>query len=455
MTFLTVNAITLDWRIGLFAAGLTVATVLLFGTLPAVRGARALPRDALNGSMRSATATPGQEWTRRSFAVVQLAVAVMLLVGAGLLLRTLTHLTRVDPGFDADRIASATLSFPRWKYPTPAARGELVRAAVERVREIPGVEAITVTQGLPPDATNIAFSLKFEVEGRGIVLDDSKLVVPFTSVGPDYFTVMGIPITAGRAFTSDDRAGSPRVVILSETMARRLWNGANPIGQRFRFDVGAEDPWYTVVGIAGNVFQFEHASPREQFAYYQPLAQTGGNGNVLVVRSAGDPGALLPLIRGAIRSVDPDQPLASLATITTKYAEFFAVPRFYAVLFSAFAAVGVLIAVVGLYGVLAYAIAQRTREFGIRMALGARPEDVLRLVLRSGGSVTLLGLALGGLGSAIVTRAMTSMLVDISRLDPMTYVGVALALIVAALLACWLPARRATRVDPIVALRCE
>jgi putative ABC transport system permease protein len=347
------------------------------------------------------------------------------------------------------------LSFPRWKYPTPAARGELVRAAVERVREIPGVEAITVTQGLPPDATNIAFSLKFEVEGRGIVLDDSKLVVPFTSVGPDYFTVMGIPITAGRAFTSDDRAGSPRVVILSETMARRLWNGANPIGQRFRFDVGAEDPWYTVVGIAGNVFQFEHASPREQFAYYQPLAQTGGNGNVLVVRSAGDPGALLPLIRGAIRSVDPDQPLASLATITTKYAEFFAVPRFYAVLFSAFAAVGVLIAVVGLYGVLAYAIAQRTREFGIRMALGARPEDVLRLVLRSGGSVTLLGLALGGLGSAIVTQAMTSMLVDISRLDPMTYVAVALALIVAALLACWLPARRATRVDPIVALRCE
>ncbi len=326
---------------------------------------------------------------------------------------------------------------------------------MERVRGIPGVDAATLTQGLPPEATNIAFSLKFEVEGRGVVLDDPKLVVPFSSVGPDYFTVMGVPLKAGRGFSTDDRADAPKVVVISEAMARELWKGDNPVGQRFRLDVSPDDPWYTVVGVAGNVFQFEHARPRDQFAYYYPLAQTNDNGNVLVVRAAGDPAALLPAIRSAIRSIDPDQPLADLGTMTTRYVEFFDVPRFHAWVMGAFAIVGVLIAAIGLYGVLAYAIAQRTREFGIRMALGARPADVLGLVLRSGGLVTTLGLILGAAGSVLVTGTMESMLVDIPRLDPLTYVGVIGALAVTAFAACWIPARRATRVDPVVALKCE
>jgi putative ABC transport system permease protein len=297
--------------------------------------------------------------------------------------------------------------------------------------------------------------LKFEVEGRGVVLEDPKLVVPFSSVGPDYFSVMGIPLVAGRPFSADDRAAAPSVAIISEAMARQLWNGDNPVGQRFRLDVGPDDRWYTVVGVAGNVFQFEHARPRDQFAYYFPLAQTNDNGNVLVVRTAGDPGTLIPAIRAAVRSVDPDQPLADLATMTSLYRDFFDVPRFHAWVMTVFAVVGILIAAVGLYGVLAYAIAQRTREFGIRMALGARRADVLRLVLRSGALVTVLGLTIGAAGSVLVTRALGSMLVDVSRVDPVTYAAVIGLLTVTAAAACWIPARRATRVDPMVALRCE
>jgi len=455
MTFLTVNPIALDGRVMLFATGLTMTTVLLFGMLPALKGSRSLLHQALKSATRSSTSTPGQERLRRAFVVVQLAVSVTLLVGAGLLMRTFTHLSAISPGFDVRSVAAARLSFPRWKYPTAAARAQLVQTAMERVRGMSGVTAVTLTQGLPPEATNIAFSLKFEVEGRGVVLDDPKLVVPFSSVGPDYFTVMGIPLKAGRAFSADDRANAPRVAIISEAMARELWKGDDAVGQRFRLDVSPDDPWYTVVGVAGNVFQFQHARPREQFAYYYPLAQTNDNGNVLVVRAAGDPAALLPAIRASIRSADPDQPLTDLATMTTRYAEFFDVPRFHAWVMGAFAAVGVLIAAVGLYGVLAYAIAQRTREFGIRMALGARPVDVLRLVLRSGGLVTVVGLALGAAGSVIVTRAMGSMLVEVSRLDPFTYGVVIGTLAVTAFAACWIPARRATQVDPVVALRCE
>jgi len=455
MTFLTVNPIALDGRVVLFAAGLTMVTVLMFGTLPALKGSRALLHDALKNATRSATATPGQERLRRAFVVLQLAVSVMLLVGAGLLMRTFTHLSAVNPGFDVRGLAATRLSFPRWKYPTPAARAELVRAARERVEGIPGVAAVTLTQGLAPEATNIAFSLKFEVEGRGVVLDDPKLVVPFSSVGPDYFSVMGIPLVAGRPFTAHDRATAPRVAIVSEAMARQLWNGDNPVGQRFRLDVGPDDHWYTVAGVAGNVFQFEHARPRDQFAYYLPLAQTSDNGNVLVVRTSGDPRRLIPAIRAAVRSVDPDQPLADLATMTSLYRDFVDVPRFHAWVMTAFALVGVLIAAVGLYGVLAYAIAQRTREFGIRIALGARRADVLRLVLRSGAVVTVLGLATGAAGSVLVTRALGSMLVDVSRLDPVTYAIVIGLLMATALAACWIPARRATSLDPVVALRCE
>jgi predicted permease len=297
------------------------------------------------------------------------------------------------------------------------------------------------------------FDIAFEIEGRGVVLHDKTLIVPFSPVPDDYFALMGIPLKAGRTFSAADGPKAPKAIVISESMARQLWNGENPVGHRMRFD--ADDPWYTVVGVVGNVFQFEHARPRDQFAFYHSLTQTEETASHLVVRTTGDPSALVPVIKQAIRAIDPDQTLSDLSTSATKYAEFFDVPRFNAWLISSLAFVGLAIAAVGLYGVLAYVIALRTREFGIRMALGARRADVLRLVFRNGAIVTALGISLGTIGSLVLTRAMESMIFEVQRTDPSTYVVVAVTLTAVAFVACWIPARRATRVDPVIALRCE
>jgi predicted permease len=377
----------------------------------------------------------------------------MLLVSAGLLLRTFTRLNAIHPGFDTSHIVSGSLGFPGWKYPSADSRARFAAEVVERIRGIPGVSAAIVTGGMPPERTHIMFDIAFEIEGRGVVMHDKALIVPFSPVHDDYFSVMGIPLKAGRTFSTEDGPKAPKAIVISESMARQLWKGESPIGQRVRFD--ADQPWYTVVGVVGNVFQFEHARPRDQFAFYQRLTQTNETASHLVVRATGDPAPLVPIIRQAIRNIDPDQTLSDLSTSAVKYAEFFDVPRFNAWLLSSLAFVGLAIAAVGLYGVLAYTIAMRTRELGIRMALGARRADVLRLVLRNGAVVTAIGIVLGTVGSLALTRAMESMIFEVERTDPSTYVAVAVTLTIVAFVACWIPARRATRVDPVVALRCE
>ena len=223
-----------------------------------------------------------------------------------------------------------------------------------------------------------------------------------------------------------------------------------------RIGTGASDPWLVVVGVVGDVYQFDYAQPRGQLGYYFPRSQTGtGSLQVLTVRTAEDAAKFLPLLRDQVRSLDPDQPIWKLEAIESTYQEFFALPRFYTALLSTLAFLGIVIAAVGLYGVLAYAIAQRTREFGIRLALGAQTIDVIRLVFNAGAIVTGFGLVAGVAGSFFVTRALGSLLVDVPRLDPLAYAAVTIVLAAVALVACWIPARRATQVDPVVALRCE
>jgi putative ABC transport system permease protein len=267
---------------------------------------------------------------------------------------------------------------------------------------------------------------------------------------------MGIPLKGGRTFSAVDGPGAPKTVIISEGMARRLWKGADPIGQRLRLE--ARSPWLTVVGVVGDVYQLDHAQGRGMFAAYYPLSQDTRvhAQQTVVIRTTGELAKLIPLLKEQIWALDPELPVRRIASIGDQYGDFFAVPRFQAFLLTSFALVGVTIAAVGLYGVLAYAVALRSREFGIRMALGARPADVLRLVLRSAGVVIAAGLALGAGGSVIVTRVLDALLIDIQRTDPLTYVAVTLLLAVVAVSACWIPARRATRVDPVVvALRSE
>jgi putative ABC transport system permease protein len=315
--------------------------------------------------------------------------------------------------------------------------------------------ATTLTGGVPPGGGGISFDLQFEIEGRGVVLDDPALELPFSEVDADYFTVMRIPILLGRPFSGEDDPGSPRAVIIGESMAKRLWKGDSPIGQRIRWS--PDRPWLTVVGVAGDVYQLQPDRPRGMFSAYYANSQSRGipSQQTIVVRTASDPAALVPAIREHIRTRDPEQPISRVETVEQAYAEFFASHRFYAVLMTAFALTGLAIAGVGLYGVLAYAIVQRTREFGIRLALGAQTRDVLRAVLANGAALVGAGLVLGAFGSLLLTRALGSLLVDLPGTDPVTYLSVIALVGAVGFIACWIPARRATRVDPVVALRCE
>jgi predicted permease len=453
-TFLSIGEIALDVRVLGFAAVVTVLAAVLAGSLPALRVSRTRLQESLKAGARSAAGSARQDRLRRAFVVVQLALTLMLLVGAGLLARTFVALTRVDPGFDPRNLVTVDLSLPRTKYASREAQRQFFNQAADRLRSVLGVAAVTVAGGKPPTGGGISFRLQFEIEGAGVVLDDPQLLLPFAEVETDYFSVLGMPLLAGRTFSADDAAGAPAVIINRE-MANRLWKGANPIGQRIRFY--PESPWRTVVGVVGDVYQFEYDSPRGMFAAYYPRSRSRGMPaqETLIVRTSDAPARVIPLIRQAIWSVDPDQPILNLATMDALYHEFLGVPRFQALLMGVFALIGLAIAAVGLYGVLSYAIAQRTREFGIRMALGARRWDVLAMVLRHGAGLVALGILLGAAGSLALTRAMSSLVVGIPPYDPITYALVVAGLAAISLAACWVPARRATRVDPIVALRCE
>jgi putative ABC transport system permease protein len=456
MTLVDSSAVTLDGRAVLFALGLTLLTAVIVGLLPAFRNSHDLVKRSLQVGGRSATDAPRQDRLRRGFVVLQLAVSLILLVGAGLLMRTFTHLTRIDPGFETRDLLTINLALPHWKYPDLVSQRRFFDDLIERVRPLPGVRAVALTGGVPPDAGGVSFGLEFEIEGQGVVLNDPGVLLPSTEVGPEFFSVMGIPLKGGRTFSAVDGPGAPKTVIISEGMARRLWKGADPIGQRLRLE--ARSPWLTVVGVVGDVYQLDHAQGRGMFAAYYPLSQDTRvhAQQTVVIRTTGELAKLIPLLKEQIWALDPELPVRRIASIGDQYGDFFAVPRFQAFLLTSFALVGVTIAAVGLYGVLAYAVALRSREFGIRMALGARPADVLRLVLRSAGVVIAAGLALGAGGSVIVTRVLDALLIDIQRTDPLTYVAVTLLLAVVAVSACWIPARRATRVDPVVvALRSE
>ena len=453
MTFLTVNQIALNGRVLGFALALTVLTSVLFGLLPAIRTAGTGPAAALSHDTRTGTGGPRAERLRRGFVLAQLALSLMLLVGAGLLMRTFVRVSRQAPGFDPENLVVAELSLPRWKYQTAEARQRFDRDVLTRVLGVPGVQRASIEDGMPPVAGGIHFAIKFEVEGRGVVLNDPHIVLPFNSVGSDYFDLMRIPLRRGRAFTAQDSSASPAVAVISQSLATRLFGTSDPVGHRLRLD--ADDPWLAIVGVVGDVYEFDHERTHDEMCLYYARSQSrfGSGYRALVVRASVPPASLIGLLKQRVWEVDPVQPIQKMQTIDAAYAEFLATPRFYAWLMGTFAAIGLAIAAIGLYGVLAYANAQRTREFGIRIALGASSGDVLRLVLGNGLAVTVAGLVAGVLGSVVMTRALQSLLVDVSRLDAVTYATMVALFAIIALAAAWIPARRAARTDPAVTLR--
>jgi putative ABC transport system permease protein len=436
----------------LFALGISIGTGLLFGMAPALSLSGRSFGKALREGGRGSSSGAGNR-LRNGLVVVQLAMGVSVLAAAGLLLKSFAELRAVDPGFRVENALSGRLLFSSADYPE---RSEIVvrlGEIEERLAGLPGVQSVGAVTVLPLSGT--VHDVSFGIEARMPEPGEEPAADERTAT-PGFFEAMDIPLIAGRLFGSTDRQETPRVAIVSESMVKQHFPDEDPIGQRIK--VGGvrnpESPWWTIVGVVGSVrSRALNRVPEPEI--YMPASQRPPRGLSLIVRTDGDPDALIPAFREAVWSVDGNMPVSQLASLEDVFGASLATQRFLAWLLGAFAALALLLGSVGIYGVMAYMVSRRTREIGIRMALGARPGDVLKAIMNRGVALTAAGLALGLAGALAASRALASLLFEVSPTDPPTLAAVAILLAAAALFACYWPARRATRVDPMVTLRYE
>jgi putative ABC transport system permease protein len=452
------DTVAIDWRALAFLLAVSLATGIGFGLAPALQAA--------GDSLRARGSSDGRAQSRVRGALVasELAIAVVVLVAAGLMIRSVVALQAIDPGFDPRNVLSAVVSVAGTKEADGARRVAFYQQAVERVRALPGVVDASAINHLPLGGD--LWGISFAVEGRPLPRPGEEPYASYRAVLPGYFRAMRIPVLDGRDVGEGDRLGAPDVVVINEFMARRWWPGESALGKRITLDASREEAhprWLTVVGVAKNDVRgsWTDAPGAEVFlpvlqrdsAYAGKVSQL--NYLTLVVRTSGDPAALAGALRAAIASVDPAVTIADVRTMRSVVAESTARPRFYVVLLGAFALVALVLAVVGIYGVMSYVVARRTRELGIRMALGARRTDALGLVIGQSMGVAVAGVVAGTLGALALTRLMASLLYGVRATDPVTFILAPLVLLLAALVASAIPARRATRVDPMVALRSD
>ena len=445
-----ISEIHLDLGVLLFSLALSVFTGLVFGIAPAWLAARADVNEALKQGTRGSTEGGARGRLRSALVVIEVTFALVLLGGAGLLARSFMQLARVDPGFIPENATLLRLSLPQKKYAEKDQQTAFANALLERVKTLPGVQAAGVTHSMPLVGDYV---LGFNIEGRPHIDPSDLPNTNYYSVTPDYFRAMGIRLIRGRIFTPQDDAKAPRVAIINETMARQFFPNEDPIGKRINITNGP-DTWREIVGIVGDIKQYgvDKATSAQS---YEPFAQVPFTSLNVVIRTNGSPAALLGALRPAVYAVDKDQPVGIIRPLEEIMAESIARQRFAMTLLSVFSAVALVIAAVGIYGVMAYNVVQRTGEFGIRMALGAQQRDVLRLVLTQGGKLIGLGLGIGLLATLGASRALGSMLFNTSAYDPITLTSITLLLGAVALVACFFPANRATKVNPIEALRTE
>jgi len=446
------DQVRMDPRVLGFAALVSLATGLLFGLVPALK----LSRPDLRGPLSSdsvSVAGGSAPRARRLLVVADLALALMLLAGAGLMLKTLGRLLQVDPGFRPDRVLSLQFSLIGDAYAEDPAVVALQDRLLERVRALPGVEWAALAGQIPLGGNGDRFG--FHVEGRGAANPAEDLSAERYSVTPDYFRVMGIALARGRLITAVDRAGAVPVVVISETTARRIFPAEDPLGRRVRIGDVKSGPWRTIVGIVGDVRHADLAEvPTPQM--YLSQAHVTDSYLVLTVKAATSrPETLAGPIRRILRDLDPGVPIYDVATMNDRVSSSVAARRFVTRLLAGFAGLAVILAAIGLYGVISYALGQRTREIGVRIALGASRADILRLVLGSAAFTVIAGLA-GGLAATLATtRLLRALLFEVSPYDPATLALAVAALAAVALAAHWLPARRASKIDPMAALRAE
>jgi putative ABC transport system permease protein len=441
--------VTLDWRVLGFTFGLSLLTGLLFGLAPALQASKADFNESLKEGGRSAQGL-GRSRLRGALVVSEVALTLVLLVGAGLLVKSFRQLLAVDSGLDPHGVLTLDVSLPQAKYAERQQITSFYERLIEQAAALPGVEAAGAVSVLPlagNDNSNFV-----QIEGRPPQPAGQALRAGRRNVSADYFRALGIPVKRGRAFNASDAKDAPPVVVINESLARSFFAGEDAVGKRIR--TGEKSPWVEVVGVVGDV-RHRGLDVETRPEMFFPHLQTPSRQMTLVVRAAGDPAALAGPLRVRVRELDRDQPVGNVKTMETWVAESVASRRFSVLLLGVFACVAAGLAALGLYGVVSYSVAQRTHEIGLRVALGARPRDVLRLVIRQGMTLTLLGTAVGLLAALALTRVMSGLLFGVGATDLATFVAVPLMLLTVALLACYLPARRATKVDPMVALRHE
>ncbi len=446
--------IGVDLRVLGFTFGVSLLTGIVFGLLPAWTASRGGVNEALKEGGRSATAGGARQRLRATFVVVELAVALVLLVGAGLLVKTLSVLRSVEPGFKPDHLLTMRVELPEAHYKEVDKQVRFRTQTLAAVNSLPGVKAAMVSE-LPLSGDSLNHD--FVIEGRPPIAPGDEPSLETRSVMGDYFQTMGISLKAGRDFGPQDfLEKAPLVGIANDAMVRQYFPNEDPLGKRIRWARNPQVEWITVVGVVGDVKHFGLDLP-EQPGLYSPYSQAAPwkRWTSLVVRTQSDPGSIAGAVKQQVWKIDSQLPLTRVETMDEVAAGSFAARRFNMLLLVIFAGLALVLASVGIYGVMSYAVTQRTQEIGIRMALGARAIDVLALIIRNGMSLILIGVVIGLAGSLALTRLLATMLFGVTPTDTLTFVTVSAVLIFVALLACYIPARRATKVDPLVALRYE
>jgi predicted permease len=441
------HMVGLDWRTFVFTLTTAALTGLLFGLAPALHVSRVNLNETLKEGGRGSSGGLRHQRLRGFLVIAEVSLAFVLLIGAGLLMRTFYNLQKVDPGFNPERVLTASVDLPISRYSTAKRASDFYRDLIARLVTLPGVKSAGATSDLP--WTGYDENTGFGIEGRQFS-DNEYPSAQYHFATPDYFRTMGIPLLSGRFLSDADNVDAPRVILINKTLADRYWSDEDAVGKRVRL-------WgetRTIAGIVGDL-KDSPGDLRAKAGFYFPLAQQAQSGMMLALRTEGEPMSVLSGVRSEIAGLDKDLPLTDARALDEIATAAVSRTRFTMLLLSVFAGVALLLAAVGIYGVMSYSVTQRTHEIGIRVALGARSGNVIALVARQGLVLALAGLCVGLAAAFALTRVMTTLLFGVSTTDPITFVAISLLLAGVALGACFVPARRATRVDPMIALRYE
>jgi putative ABC transport system permease protein len=448
-----IDKIGLDGRVLIFTIAISFLTAVVFGLVPSLQSSRPSLQESLKEGAHTSTTGSGRHRIRNFLVVSEIAMALMLLVGAGLLIRSFVRLLQVDPGFETDKVIALQVFI--WdKYKTPEQRLSYFDQAFERIKAIPGVKSAGAVSALPFLEHSIDSQANFSIPDQPSTTQEEELKAYSTVTTGEYFTTMSIPLLRGRLFTQFDNKDTAPVILINDSMARRFWPNDDPIGRKIVVGSFGKPMAREIIGVVGDSRHTGlDSNPRPEF--FVPLLQNPFGSMTFVVKTSSDPIKLLPTLKSEIWSVNKDIPFYSIATMDQLISDSLGVRRFNLLLLGSFATIALVLAGVGIYGLISYSTGQRTHEIGVRMALGAQARDIVKMIIKDGASLVLAGIAFGMAGAFVMTRFLKGFLFGITATDPITFAAISLLLAAVALMATYIPARRATRVDPMVALRYE